>query len=451
VREALAREPPKTQLALAELYSRVFAAVEASWQAQQAPQPAKGQPQAKSKSTQQAATPPAAKHLADPAAEELRRVLYGPGSPAVLATDSELDSQFDQKAVQKQKKLESRVTELKVKSPVSPPRAMVLLDAPQPINPRVFLRGNPGRQGKPVPRQFLRIVAGEKRKPFQHGSGRLELAQAIVSQENPLTARVMVNRVWAHHFGAGLVRTTSDFGVRSEAPSHAELLDWLAAAFMDEGWSIKKLHRLIVLSQAYAQASNDRPECSRVDQENRLLWRMDRRRLEFEAVRDSLLAVAGNLDPKLAGRPVDLSTQPFSHRRTIYGLVDRQDLADVFRVFDFPSPDTSADGRPQTTVPQQALFVMNSPFALEQARALAARVSGQSDPAARVRELYRLAFGRQPEADELALGVRFVASRAALRPAAVIPQLKHRKQQPLSAWEMYAQVLLLANEFMFVD
>ncbi|HEX4148716.1 MAG TPA: PSD1 and planctomycete cytochrome C domain-containing protein, partial [Pirellulales bacterium] len=277
VREALEREAPKTHGELAGLYGRVFAAVEAQWQAKLAPPPpaAKGKnpPPAKARPTQ----------LADRAAEELRRVLYGPGSPAVLGSDKEVEDQFDQKTNENLRKLESKITELRIKSPASPPRAMVLLEPPQPLEPRVLVRGNPGRPGKPVPRQFLRIVAGEKRKPFEHASGRLELAQAIASPNNPLTARVLVNRVWAHHFGAGLVRTTSDFGVRSEAPSHPELLDWLAATFMEEGWSIKKLHRQIVLSQTYAQASHERPECAAVDPENRLLWRMDRRRLEFEA------------------------------------------------------------------------------------------------------------------------------------------------------------------------
>jgi mono/diheme cytochrome c family protein len=458
VREALVRQPPKTQIELAGLYDRIFAEVETARQAQiakAAAPPAKG-----AKSAAHPPAKPKSAQLADPAAEELRRVLDGPGSPAVLATEPELDGQLDQKMSGDLRRLESKVTELKIKSPASPPRAMVLLDAPQPLNPRVLVRGNPGRPGKPVPRQFLRIVAGDTRTPFARGSGRLEMAQAIVSPENPLTARVMVNRIWMHHFGEGLVPTPSDFGVRSEQPSHPELLDWLASTFMEEGWSIKKLHRLIVLSQTYAQTSNDRPECVRVDPDNRLLWRMNRQRLEFEAVRDSLLAVAGNLDRKLGGRPVNLTTEPFSHRRTIYGLVDRQDLADVFRVFDFPSPDTSADSRPQTTVPQQALFVMNSPFVLEQARQLAASVAGDADAAARIRGLYRQALGRSPDSDELALGLSFVASQAAHSPQQQPPQQaihqsKNKKQparQPqLSAWEMYAQVLLLANEFMFVD
>ncbi|HEY5313479.1 MAG TPA: DUF1553 domain-containing protein, partial [Pirellulales bacterium] len=458
VREALMRQPLKTQTDVAALYDRIFAEVETARLAQIAQAAAlqsKGPPTKGAAHAHSKAHPkPKSTQLADAAAEELRRVLDGPGSPAVL-TDQELDGQLDQKMSGDLRRLESKVTELKVRSPASPPRAMVLLDAPQPLNPRVLVRGNPGRPGKPVPRQFLKIVAGDTRTPFARGSGRLELAQAIVSPDNPLTARVMVNRIWMHHFGEGLVPTTSDFGVRSERPSHPELLDWLASTFMEEGWSIKKLHRLIVLSQTYAQASNDRPECLRVDPGNRLLWRMNRKRLEFEAVRDSLLAVAGNLDRKLGGRPVKLTTEPFSHRRTIYGLVDRQDLADVFRVFDFPSPDTSADSRPQTTVPQQALFVMNSPFVLEQARQLAASVAAETAVDARIRGLYRLALGRSPDADELALGLRFVASQAAEPPQPAVHQNKNKKQPArqlqLSAWEMYAQVLLLANEFMFVD
>ena len=178
-----------------------------------------------------------------------------------------------------------------------PPRAMALQDNSTPTNPHVFLRGNPGNRGPEVPRQFLAILAGENRKPFQKGSGRLELAQAIASPENPLTARVFVNRVWLQHFGSAIVRTPSDFGLRSESPSHPELLDYLASRFMESGWSIKSLHRLIMLSSVYQQASDDNPQFAQIDPNNQLLWRMNRRRLEFEAMRDTLLAVSGQIDP----------------------------------------------------------------------------------------------------------------------------------------------------------
>ena len=306
---------------------------------------------------------------------------------------------------------------------------MVVLDPPQPMNPQVFIRGNPGRRGKPVPRQFLRIVAGDDRQPFKKGSGRLELAESIVRPDNPLTARVLVNRIWMHHFGAGLARQASDFGVRSEPPSHPELLDYLASTFIEEGWSIKQLHRAIVLSSTYQQSSDDRPDLEQVDPENRLLARTNRQRLEFEAVRDSILAVAGTLEPTIGGKSVNLTKLPYSLRRTIYGLVDRQDLPDMFQVFDFASPDVSTEQRARTTVPQQALFAMNSPFVLEQAQKLAVRAM-EGSPAERVRALYRLALERDPTPEEVEFGVKFIASQQAaiskLAPVGQIPPASAR-------------------------
>ena len=183
---------------------------------------------------------------------------------------------------------------------------MALVDSPQPKNSRVFIRGNPNRLGEEAPRQFLAILAGDKRQPFTHGSGRLELARAIASRENPLTARVMVNRLWLHHFGAGLVTTPDDFGLRSDPPSHPELLDYLAWRFMQDGWSLKKLHRLLMLSSVYQQKSDDNLRHEKLDPDNRLLAKMNRRRLDFESMRDTLLFVAGNLDHSFGGRPVDL-------------------------------------------------------------------------------------------------------------------------------------------------
>src|SRR5439155_26960960 len=188
--------------------------------------------------------------------------------------------------------------------------------------------------------QFLRVLAGEERKPFAHGSGRLDLARAITAPDNPLTTRVIVNRVWMHHFGEPLVSTPSDFGVRSTPPTHSELLDYLARTFQHEdGWSLKRLHRRILLSHTYQQASFDRPECRKIDPDNRLLWRAHRRRLDFESMRDMLLAVAGRLDRKMGGRTVDVAGDPLNRRRTGYGKVGRQDVPGLFRGFDFAVPD----------------------------------------------------------------------------------------------------------------
>jgi hypothetical protein len=286
-------------------------------------------------------------------------------------------------------------------------------------------------------------VLSPDRKPFAKGSGRLEMAEAIASRDNPLTARVLVNRVWLHHFGAGLVRTPSDFGTRSDPPTHPALLDWLATNFMDQGWSIKKLHRMILLSSTYQQTSDERPEGVAADPENRLLWRMNRQRLEFEAIRDAYLAVSGKLDPAVGGRPVELWKAPFSLRRAVYGYIDRQDLPGVFRVFDFANPDVSNDQRPKTTVPQQALYAMNAPFVLEQVRQLAARpeIAGEADPAKRVAALYRIIFARPAEPEEIELALKFIQS----------PPAAGDSPSKLSPWEQYAQVLLSTNEFVFVD
>ena len=326
-------------------------------------------------------------------------------------------------------------------SPEAPPRAMAMADGPI-VEPHVFKRGNPGAPGDAVPRRFITVLSRGNPQPFTQGSGRLELAQAIASKENPLTARVLVNRVWLYHFGKGLVRTPADFGIRGDAPTHPELLDWLASRFVEDGWSLKKLHRRIMLSAAYQQTSDENPKAALADPENRLISRMNRRRLDFEATRDSLLCVAGQLDPALGGRPVEITAQPFPHRRTVYSFIDRQNLPGVFRTFDFASPDTTNSQRHVTTVPQQALFLMNSPFVIEQARALVAQPHFKQSPpsAGQVQELYARIFARPAESAEVEAGLRFLAMPAeSLGPA------------PLSPWEKYAQVLLETNEFAFVD
>jgi hypothetical protein len=379
--------------------------------------------------------------LTPPGLDVLRAaVALGPNPLESLPADKadRLLNRADRNAL---RALTKKVEALKANSPAAPARAMAMADAPQPVQPHVFVRGNPANPGPAVPRQFLEVLAGKDRKPFTDGSGRLDLAKAIADPANPLTARVFVNRVWAHHFGKGLVGTPSDFGVRSDPPTHPELLDWLADRFVNDGWSVKQLHRLILLSNAYRQRSDDRPECLKVDAENRLVWKFNRQRLDLEALRDGMLAAAGRLDGTAGGPAVDLLKEPFVPRRTVYGFIDRQNLPGMYRTFDFASPDTHAPQRYSTTVPQQALFLMNSLFAVQQAQALAARpeVAQVSPPELKVDALYCLLYGRSPTGDEIELGVRFVREA---HPAA---------ETKLTPWEQYAQVLLLANEFAFVD
>jgi hypothetical protein len=350
---------------------------------------------------------------------------------------------------------------------------MVLNDAPQPVEAHVFLRGNPGRPGRAVPRRFLRVLAGPEAAPFPQGSGRLDLARAIADPRNPLTARVLVNRVWHWHFGKGLVATPSDFGLRSDPPTHPELLDFLASEFVASGWSIKSLHRRIMVSGTYQQRSDPRPAALERDPENRLLWRFSPQRLDFEAMRDSILAVSGTVDPAIGGRPVPITEPPFPTRRTVYGFIDRQNLDGLYRTFDFAVPDATSPRRFVTTVPQQALFLMNSPFLHEQARRLAASVrqealAGSSaatpttpgpDSAGGVRRLYRRVLGRPPEPDELALAVQFLRRQADADGQRLdgwkrTPDRRSpgaTSDPPLSPWEQLAQVLFLTNEFMFME
>ena len=313
------------------------------------------------------------------------------------------------------------------------PVVHALAEGPNPANMRVHLRGNPANLGDEAPRRFLAVLAGDDPPPFKTGSGRLELAKAIASKDNPLTARVFVNRVWMHHFGRGIVGTPSNFGTLGDRPTHPELLDYLAARFVADGWSVKKLHRAIMLSATYQLSSRHDERNAHTDGDNQYLWRMNRRRLEVEPWRDAMLAVADNLDRTLGGPSADLS-KPDNRRRTLYGSVSRHNLDPLLRLFDFPDPNLTADRRPVTSVPLQQLFVLNSEFMARQAKALAARVTATASvEVVRIRTAFGLLYGRPPTDREVALGTAFLAAGGD------------------DAWEKYAQVLLAANEFAFVD
>jgi hypothetical protein len=294
---------------------------------------------------------------------------------------------------------------------------MVLQDVEKPRDSFVFIRGDKTKRGPVVPRQFVEILAGAERKPFTDGSGRLDLAKAIVNKDNPLTARVLVNRIWMDHFGQGIVGTPSDFGLRGEAPTHPELLDYLARRFMDGGWSIKKLHRLIVLSSTYEQCSDESPRGAERDPGNTLLSHFNRRRLDFEATRDTLLATSGSISSDIGGRSVSVATD--ASRRTLYASIDRLNLPGVFTTFDFASPDMTSPQRNETTVPTQALFLMNSPFVIEQAKKLAARpdIAQATGDDQRIRRLYQILFQRSPAAQDLRDGLEFLQKEAAAKPA----------------------------------
>jgi len=303
---------------------------------------------------------------------------------------------------------------------------------------KVALRGNLRKTGEVAPRRFLRLFSGDQPDHFTNGSGREQLAAAIVDPENPLTARVFVNRVWMHHFGAGLVRTPSNFGTLGERPTHPQLLDWLACEFVSNGWSLKTLHRQIMTSATYQLSSMFDEQSFKADGDNRWLWRMSPRRMDVEAWRDSLLSVTGELDPALGGPAFPDITN--NNRRTLYAKVSRN--GDVFssdtflRRFDFPLMRATVAQRPNSIVPQQFLFLLNSEFMIQRAKALVTRLEAETDSdEQRIRQAYHWLYNRGPEPSELQIGLEFLGGS---------------DEKGLSRWERYAQVLLSSNEFMYV-
>jgi hypothetical protein len=302
---------------------------------------------------------------------------------------------------------------------------------------KIYIRGNPSTKGDDAPKGFLQVLSKPGTEPAANYT-RLELANDIASPDNPLSARVIVNRVWAWHFGRGLVNTPSNFGKLGDAPSHPELLDYLAVEFVKHGWSIKWLHRQIMTSNTYRLGSSVNSDDMKSDAANVYLWRGNRHRLDVESWRDSLLFVSGNLDETLGGPTFDLKDSN-SKRRTVYAKVSRHELDGLLRLFDFPDANVTADKRTTTTVPQQQLFALNSDFMLTQAKGLAVRVEkiGKTDEE-RITAAYGLCFQRAPDDRELKLAVAFL-------------KLPPRTDDKLTRWQQYCQVLLASNEFLYVD
>lgn len=436
------RQPPTSRSQVAQCYGALFTQVDTDWKAL-------------NEAAHTAKNPPPTQ-LPDPTSEALRRFLHDPASPTTVPdtglvnTEYLYPTQVTEELWQLQGAVDRRLIALGAQA------ALMLAERPPEPQPVVFRRGSPSQLGPEVPRRFIEVLSGPDRRPFAQGNGRLELARAIASPDNPLTARVMVNRVWQHHFGTGLVKTPSDWGLRAEAPSHPELLDWLALRFVESGWSLKALHRIIVSSEAYQRASagqdpwpdDERARLRRIDPDNRLLASFPLRRLDFEQLRDAHLAVTGELESRIGGSPSGL-LDPSNQRRSVYGLVDRQFLPGVLRTFDFANPDLHVAVRHETTVPQQGLFFLNGPFAANRARMLARAISGLS-PEDRIRHLHRRLFQRAARPDEIAAGLQFVAEAERAPDRAVRPEVGPPEPR-LEPWEQYAHVLLLTNEFAFAD
>ncbi|MEE2642241.1 MAG: PSD1 and planctomycete cytochrome C domain-containing protein [Planctomycetota bacterium] len=355
---------------------------------------------------------------------ELADILFGKDSPAVLPNIlgwGFLDLIPDRPTQGVYQKLITDVENFCKSGPQAPARAMVVLDSDPPFEPYVFLRGNPNRKGISVKRQFLTSLPNTEsiRSVFpENRSGRLQLAQAIASRENPLTARVIVNRIWRQHFGEGLVSTPSDFGIQGTEPSHPQLLDWLANWFMDHGWSIKKLHRLIMGSATFQRSSRVSIRQQEADPENRWLSRFRRRRLDFESMRDSLLLTANSLDSRIGGKPFPLFSG-FQNRRSLYGFINRMDLPGVLRTFDYPEPAATSGKREQTTVPAQALFFLNHPFVTQCSEKILQRQEIRTAVSVeeKTNAVFRSVFARDANPEELQLVIDYLPAREISRPA----------------------------------
>lgn len=431
----------------AELATRYQALIEAAASRDQ-----KSLPTAEKK-----ATPTPGDAPADPVDEALRRIVSDPQGP--LRTFAQAEAHFSAPDRDAVTRLQREVVELERTAPPALPQAMAVEDG-KATDLRIHLRGSHLALGEIAPRGFPRALGGKESPLPSAASGRLELAQWVTNPGNPLVSRVMVNRLWRWHFGAGLVRSTDNFGNLGERPSHPELLDWLAMRFVASGWSVKAMHRLIMLSATYQMSTTYNATASNADPDNRLLWRMNRRRLEAEAVRDALLFVGGQLDTSLRGtlltaKPREYvtgtasvnATNYVTDRRSLYLPVVRSALYEPLQAFDFAEPTTIKGDRESTTIASQALFMMNSDVVNEQSSRLAARLVAQhpDDVAARVRDLYDCALGRAPAESETARALAFVnhyGTAAAADGASASDVL---------AWQALCRVLLSSNEFLYME
>jgi hypothetical protein len=326
--------------------------------------------------------------------------------------------------------------------------AMGVRERYAPTDSRLYVRGELDQPGETVKRGFPQVLT-TKQPDIPRGSGRRELADFIASKDNPLTARVMANRVWLHLMGRGLVATPDNFGASGQRPSHPELLDHLALTFTDNGWSVKKLVRTIVLSRAYRLSSRFDDKNFEVDPDDVLVWRMPKRRLEAEALRDTMLNLSGRLNltpPK--GSVVNLNGEGnigFRFRggeaattdahRTVYLPIVRDLVPEVLTLFDFPDPSLILGERATTTVPAQSLYLMNNPFVLRQAEALAEKLlAGGDDDTARLKQVYLLCYSRPPSAKERATAEKFIADYG-------------QKQSQKATWAALCQALFASAEF----
>ncbi|MDF1859150.1 MAG: PSD1 and planctomycete cytochrome C domain-containing protein [Verrucomicrobiales bacterium] len=436
VLDALGKRKPTSFVEVAEVYGEVFATAYRNWMTAQLEAALEAAPDGELVKDQD----PKHRIVNSSIERQIRHHLYAADSPTMLSLEEDRHIMMLNRGVRDATNSTRRaITSLNLKS-TAPPRAMVLRERIQPNRQSfVFLRGNPVQRGEKVEPRFLSAIAGGNPGRFVDGQRRLGLARAIVDPENPLTRRVIANWVWLHHFGRGLVRTADDFGTRGEPPSHPGLLDFLAAKLLEDDWSIKELHRRIMRSAVYQQAAIERPEAREKDPGNELLWRMPVQKLSLESMRDAMLAVSGELDREQAGgRPFEEKDDKAVPRRSVYAFVNRDVISTMAATFDGADPSACTVQRPETLVPQQTLFALNSEFIRGRAQALVAQKEirvARSDEE-RLRLLYQRVYSRNPDAEEIRVGLEY---------------LDDARRRGGDALANFAHALMASNEFHFVD
>lgn len=327
--------------------------------------------------------------------------------------------------------------------PATPPRAMALVDKEKPIDSYVFIKGDPNSKGPTVHRRFPEVFNFINNNLYTNGSGRYNLALDVVNTNNPLTARVIVNRIWQGHFGEGFVKTPDDFGVQTESPEHLLLMDYLSNYLIKNNWSLKSLHRLILHSSTYKQSCDNDPKKSLIDPSNKYIWKMNLHRLSFEELRDTYLSISGQLNFKMGGPSEELfprsrdTNSTYSTRRTVYGIIDRNRLNETMITFDFATPEMTTGKRYKTTVPKQALFLMNNSFIINQSKSIINRkeIKESFDTENKIIKLYNLIFQRQPTSIEISIGINYINENSNHEDTLV----------------KYTQILLLSNNLVFIN
>ena len=348
---------------------------------------------------------------------------------------------------------QSEIAELKKASPPELPLSCGVEEG-IPQEARILIRGNVASKGAAVPRQFLQIIAGESQTPIRQGTGRLEMAQWLTSPDHPLTARVIANRIWQNHFGEGIVRTPNNYGRTGELPTHPELLDFLARRFMQSGWSFKAMHRMLLLSSTYQMSSQTTPEAHEIDPANRLFSRANRRRLDFEEIRDSLLSYSGELDSTMGGVPdpgqsvdwrkagayISANKEPLlSVRRSVYLPLRRSRMPSLLTLLDFGDATTPGEGRARTNTAPQALFMMNSEYVTERSRLLSESLKRETSDESRVNAAYLFITGRPAESEQTLAAIEYIAG------------VHTKTGDAAAAWQSFCRALLVSNAFLYVD